>query len=541
MALLTLVAIIGASWFLIDWPRDAAESFPGGVVLRDSTGRILRVGLGEGDVDCRAFYAANENDYIVKALVAAEDGAFWEHRGVRPLSCLRALGQNLMFRRRVSGASTITMQTIRLIQPHKKTYFNKFTEAIAAIKLEREHDKKWILSQYLNRAPFGSNLVGIESAAQGWFGKSADKLSLSEAALIAGMVQAPSRYRPDRNLERAIKRREYVLERMVKKGYISEEEQSEAREIRPRLIRLPRPFLAPYYCDWYLREMKVKGEVNTPLDPEVQDMLERVINIAEEEENCSFAGVVIKVDSGEIIALSCSGNYFSSDAGQVNTALSPRSAGSTLKPLLARQALSLGIIDLDSSLEDTPLKEEFGDYHPENFDGKYRGKVSLKEALVLSLNLPFVRLCREVGPELFGNYLRSLGFKHLTRKNSEYGLGMAIGNVEVTLVELGAAYRSLAFSSKYDPAAKSITEMLSGGERSGYSLNHCAKVKLPRFAWKTGTSSGGRDAWTICWNKDHVVAVWAGRKRGSGGEDLIGARVAAPVAWKIARALPRSR
>lgn len=534
-ALSALVIFLAALWFATDWPREEAKSYPGGVVLRDSTGRILRVALGPGDVDCRAFYEADKEDLIVKALVAAEDGEFWEHCGIRPLSCLRALGQNLLTRRRISGASTITMQTVRLIKPHKKSYLQKLLEAIKAIKMERERDKLWILSQYLNRAPFGSNLVGIESAAQGWFGKSAKDLDLAEASILAGMVQAPSRFRPDRAYEKALKRRDYVLTRMRDLGYITEEERLQASEVKPLITRAPRPFLAPFFCDWYMKRARL-GDNMTSLEPRLQEAVERIVNMAEEESNCSFAAMIVRVKDGEVVSLGCSGDYFSADAGMVNTALAPRSAGSTLKPFLARQALKFGIITIDSKLDDSPMTD-LSDYNPKNFDGIYRGEVSLKDALVMSLNLPFVRLCRDIGPDKFGNYLRSLGFKHMKLKNDRYGLGMAIGNVEVTLEELAMAYRSLAYAAAFDVTARQITEVLSGEERSLYAHNHQAQVKLPRFAWKTGTSSGGRDAWTICWNPEYVVAVWAGRKRGEGDEGLIGAKVASPIAWRIIRSI----
>lgn len=535
-ALSALVIFLAGLWCAIDWPKEESKNFPGGIVLRDSTGRILRVALGRGDIDCRAFYEANENDWIVKALIAVEDGEFWEHKGIRPLSFLRAFAQNLLMRRRVSGGSTITMQTVRLIKPHRKSYYQKLLEAIRAVKMERERDKLWILSQYLNRAPFGSNLVGVESAAQGWFGKGAKELDLAEASMLAGMVQAPSRFRPDRGYEKALRRRDCVLKRMYEKGYITEEEWYQAAEVRPRLTRAPRPFLAPYYCDWFLTKAK-KGDNVTALDPRLEESLERILNMAEEDENCTFAGMIVSVKDGAVLALDCSGDYFGAESGMVNAALAPRSAGSTLKPFLARQALKLGVITGDSMLDDNPIEDLDDDYHPRNFDGFCRGKVSLKEALVSSLNLPFVRLCREIGPDKFGNYLRSLGFRHMKFDNDRYGLGMAIGNVEVTLEELAMAYRSLAYASKFDSSAHLITEMLSGEERSLYAHLHQAQVKLPRFAWKTGTSSGGRDAWTVCWNSNYVVAVWAGKKRGGGDDGLIGAQVAAPVAWKIIRSI----
>jgi len=192
-------------------------------------GEVLRVSLGAGDVDSRPYYAADPDDWIAKALVASEDGTFWTHCGVRPLSVLRAACQNLFYRRRVSGASTITMQVVRLIRPHPKTLWWKFKEAVYALKMECAKDKRWILSQYLNRAPYGSNFIGIEAAAHGWFGKGAKDLGLAEAALLAGMAQAPSRFRPDRNYERALKRRDYVLGRMLALGMITEAQKAAAQ------------------------------------------------------------------------------------------------------------------------------------------------------------------------------------------------------------------------------------------------------------------------------------------------------------------------
>ena len=511
-------------------------------MLRDAAGEVLRVSLGEGDVDCRPSYRASPDDWIVKALVASEDGTFWEHCGVRPFSVLRALAQNVFCGRRVSGASTLTMQTVRLIRPHRKSYAEKWVEAFRALKMERQKDKCWILSQYLNRAPFGSNLVGIEAAAQGWFGKGAKELGLGEAALLAGMVQAPSRFRPDRGYERAVMRRDYVLARMLKLGYIAEEQVAGARSVRPVVRRAARPFRHPYYCDYYLREVLGKGfdaqrqsgDFRTPLDADVQQFCENAVNDASRAGGYAVAAVVMKVATGDVVALACSGDYFDGVNGQVNTALAPRPAGSTLKPLLTAQALELGLVRADEMLPDLP--RVFNGYAPANFDGKYRGEVSVRDALVLSLNLPFVELAHRVGVERFGMRLRELGCLHVTPPYDTYGLGIAIGNCDVTLVELAGAYRQLAASGT--AAAYTVADMLSGNERSTAALGHVADVATARFAWKTGTSSAYRDAWTILWNPEYVVGVWCGHKYGGFGDtSLVGAKAAAPQAWKIARAL----
>ncbi len=532
------------SWFAIEWSGEGSDRYPGGIVLRDAAGEVLRVSLGPGDVDCRPYYEADPDDWIVKALVASEDGSFWEHHGVRPLSMVRAFAQNILHRRRFSGASTITMQAVRLIRPHRKSYAAKWVEAFQALKMERCRSKTWILTQYLNRAPFGSNFIGIEAAAQGWFGKGAKELGLGEAAMLAGMVQAPSRFRPDRGYEKAIRRRDYVLGRMIELGVITEEQAEGAKGVRPEVKRAPRPFAVPHYCDYYLNhilhlgrtDQRVSGDYTTPLEPDIQRLCEETVSAAAESDDHAVAAVVMKVSSGDVVAMACSGDYFAEKAGQVNTALAPRPAGSTLKPFLAAQAMDLGIVGSESEVLDTPLAVK--GYRPTNFDGKYRGKVPLREALILSLNLPFVRLCHEVGVARFGANLRARGFHHMAAPDESFGLGMAIGNVEVTLLELVRAYRGLAREARTEPSAYLVSEMLSGAERSGAALGHVADVDLPRFAWKTGTSAAYRDAWTVAWNPDYVIGIWCGHKEGRFGDSsLVGATAAAPLAWSIARAL----
>jgi len=534
LAALAAFSAFLVSWYAVDWPSEASREYPGGIVVRDAAGDILRVSLGPGDVDCRPVYVASPDDWIAKAVVASEDSSFWEHCGVRPMSILRAAWQNLTSRRRISGASTITMQAARLIKPHPKTLLWKWREAVMALKMERERDKGWILSQYLNRAPYGSNLVGVEAAAQGWFGKSAKDLGLGEAALLAGIVQAPSRFRPDRALERAIKRRDYVLGRMLELGMIDDAQLQAAKEVVPVVRRAPRPFKAPHFCDWALS----RGIRDTALDADLQSVCERAVNIASERGGWSVAAVIVRVSDSEPVAMAVSGDYFDPNGGQVNTALAPRPAGSTLKPFLVALAMDLGLVTPEERLNDAP--KSYKGYRPANFDSKHRGLVSVRDSLVLSLNLPFVQLLERVGVERFGSLLRSLGFAHMSGQDSSFGLGMAIGNVEVSLLELVRAYASVArMGPTLSPGAcYLISDMLSGAERSGAALGHIADVSASRFAWKTGTSAAYRDAWTVAWNPEYVVGVWCGHMSGGFGDrTLVGAKAAAPVCWTIARAL----
>lgn len=543
---LSAIVFVALSWTFIDWTDEGADRYAGGVILRDDAGNVLRVSLGEGDTDCRPFYVASRDDWIVKALVASEDGSFWSHHGVRPLSILRAACQNVFYGRRISGASTITMQAVRLIRPHPKTLWWKWKEAMMALKMERTKSKEWILSQYLNRAPYGSNLVGIEAAAQGWFGKGAKSLGLGEAAMLAGMVQAPSRFRPDRGYEKALKRRDYVLGRMQELGLATAAQVEGAKSVRPVICRAPRPFRCPYFCDWVMRSLgeRAAGDVRTALNADVQLICENAVDAAAAKGGASVATVVMRVDTGEVVALACSGDYLGGADGQVNTALAPRPAGSTLKPFLTALGIEKGFVTPETRLADVPTA--FKGYRPSNFDTKYRGDVTVRDALIQSLNIPFVRLLNRLGVESFGQQLRTLGFRNLGASDEAYGLGMAIGNVEVTLMELVSAYAVLArYGTTSDGTrvfapgtAYLVSDMLSGNERSAAALGHVADVAASRFAWKTGTSSAYRDAWTVLWNPDYVVGVWCGHKRGGFGDrTVVGAKAAAPVAWGVARQL----
>ena len=543
---LSAIVFVALSWTFIDWTDEGADRYAGGVILRDDAGNVLRVSLGEGDTDCRPFYVASRDDWIVKALVASEDGSFWSHHGVRPLSILRAACQNVFYGRRISGASTITMQAVRLIRPHPKTLWWKWKEAMMALKMERTKSKEWILSQYLNRAPYGSNLVGIEAAAQGWFGKGAKSLGLGEAAMLAGMVQAPSRFRPDRGYEKALKRRDYVLGRMQELGLATAAQVEGAKSVRPVICRAPRPFRCPYFCDWVMRSLgeRAAGDVRTALNADVQLICENAVDAAAAKGGASVATIVMRVDTGEVVALACSGDYLGGADGQVNTALAPRPAGSTLKPFLTALGIEKGFVTPETRLADVPTA--FKGYRPSNFDTKYRGDVTVRDALIQSLNIPFVRLLNRLGVESFGQQLRTLGFRNLGASDEAYGLGMAIGNVEVTLMELVSAYAVLArYGTTSDGTrvfapgtAYLVSDMLSGNERSAAALGHVADVAASRFAWKTGTSSAYRDAWTVLWNPDYVVGVWCGHKRGGFGDrTVVGAKAAAPVAWGVARQL----
>ncbi len=543
-------AAFGVLWALCPPPLEAAERYPAGLVLLDREGNELRVRLGPDDTDCRPFHEASRDSWIALALVAAEDKRFFEHGGADLVALARAVSQNVGSMRRVSGASTLTQQAVRLIEPHPRTMGWKVVEFFQSLRLERARSKEWILSQYLNRAPFGSNLVGVEAASRGWFAKTPDDLSLGEAALLAGIVQAPTRFRPDRHLDRALRRRDYVLDRMLDLGFATTAQVAAARASVPALRRAPRPFDCPHYCDWAEAELVPAGatRVALPLDPAAQAAAQRAVDDRARALGARAAAVVVDVATGEVRALACSGDYFSPEAGQVNTATAPRPAGSVLKPFLYARALDRGLLAPTQWLPDLP--RSYGGQRPANFDPGYRGIVRADEALVLSLNLPFFELTRSLGVADSLATLRAAGLRTVPDDPDAVGLGLAAGNVPVRLVDLARAYAGLARAADgggepgtdagpiSPEAAWLVSDVLSGPERTLAALGHEADARLPRAAWKTGTSSAHRDAWTVLWTPRETIAVWCGHASGHFGDRaLAGLSAAAPLAWTIFRDL----
>ncbi len=542
----------------VPFSEDRLARIPASVVLTDRQGEPLRIRLGVDDLDCRLGYEPAPEHWIVKALVAAEDRRFWSHPGVDVLAIARAIGQNLFFGRRISGASTLSTQVIRLAEPRRRTLLTKVIEAFHALQMERRYGKREILAQYLNRAPFGGNIVGIEAAARRYFGKGAAQLSLAEAALLAGLPQSPSRLRPDRHPERAKQRQAYVLERMAACGFITAREQA-AAWAQPVPTRPEKyPFRAPHFCDWVGVPSPggANSTVRTTLDGDLQRRAEGILRRhLRDGEAEGGAVVVLDVKTGSVRALAGSPDYFDARrAGQVNGAVAPRAAGSTLKPFAYALAIDRGLVTPATMLTDIPLR--FRDYDPRNFSAEFRGLVSVRDALVLSLNLPAIDVERRAGQERFHATLRDLGFATVSKPPEHYGLGLVLGNAEVRLLDLANAYACLArgggwapvrfVESEALPALKPVfspeacwlvADMLSGEERAMDTTGHAADVRLPPMAWKTGTSAGLRDAWTVAWNPEFVIGVWVGNPDGSSSDELVGRQTATPIAWDLFRRL----
>jgi penicillin-binding protein 1C len=560
MCVIVLLSLGGLLALTVILTPPDLDSFGEGSIILDRHGIPLRIRLGDDDLDCRPIDTDSISDWAKKALVAAEDQRFYLHPGIDPVALIRATFQNLWHRRRVSGASTLTTQVIRLSEPRPRIMLTKLIEAAKAMRIEWSMSKDEILAQHINRAPFGGNLKGIEAASQLYYAKSARDLTLAEAALLMGIPQSPARLRPDRHPQAARKRMLYVLDRMEKDNLITPAQRQMSEQQPLTTLRKARPFLAPHFCDLVLKRHPATGPCKTTLDLSVQTAVERIVALhairLRQASVFGIATVVLDVKTGAVRALVGSPDYDdATHAGMVNAVTALRSPGSALKPFIYAMALEQGIITPGTVLDDKPLI--YRDTTPQNFDGNYQGNISAREALILSLNTPALRLTERIGVSCVINKLRELGISSLTRPPHAYGVGIALGGAEISMLELANAYACLAREGQYSPyrltenddnpphsrrvfskeTAYMVADILGGRERSMSIFGHCADVELPRVAWKTGTSSGFRDAWTVAWNPQYVIAVWVGNPDGSSLPELTGSDTSAPIAGDIARAI----
>ncbi|MDF1657977.1 MAG: penicillin-binding protein 1C [Verrucomicrobiales bacterium] len=570
-------------------PDELEQGAPQGLLFVDRNGQPVRRFL---DGEFRAEDPANFNDFpatLIEATVAVEDSRFFSHGGIDFIGLGRALRDGITDQGFASGASTITQQTIKLYSPpRQRNLRTKFIEVFSARKLEMFADKKTILTAYLNKLPYGNQYTGARAAAQGYFGKPMGDLSVSEAAMLAGLPNKPTRFNPWRSMESAKKRQLWVLKRMKKEGYLTEAQF--ATSLIEALSFLPGPaqtFRAPHFVDLVLEQesTKVKSAkaagtpVETTLQLKTQDFVEatiaaelvRLAHEAGETNDIQAAAVVIDNASGDVLALAGSRSFFGSRAGQMNGAWTPRSAGSTLKPFTYLLALEQGKTAA-TVIADTPIEyiTSTGAYQPVNFDRQFHGPVSVRHALANSLNVPAVKLLDEIGgPSLLHKLLRDrLGFSSLDDSVAEYGLGLTLGNAEVRLLEITNAYACLARLGKFkpyrliqqgqasdstllnsdrnqvfDPATSwLIADILSDTNARAEAFGLNSALNLPfHCAAKTGTSTDFRDNWTIGFTPEFTVGVWMGRFSNRPLKQVSGAMGAAPIFRRIMLELHQDR
>ena len=563
----TLLIVGAAAGFVLLPLPDRLLARPGLATLdlTDRAGAPLRT-TRTADGSLSQWLSLEEIDpEILVAFVAAEDRRFYEHPGVDPRALARALVADLRAGRIVSGASTIPMQLARLLRPLPRTLPGKLAQGLWALRLDAHLSKQLILEEYLNRVPLGQGAVGVEAAAGLYFGGSARDLSTGQAALLAAVAGAPGRDNPLISAPRALARRSRVLERMQRTGSIGAAEAKVAGLEPPLIATGSRSFRAPHYTAALLGRLSragrsPQGAVRTPLDLPLQESLEAEVRHTVETMRGSgvrhAAAVVLDNLSGGILAWVGSPDFFEPGSGQVDMVVSPRQPGSALKPFLYGLAFDRGYSPA-SILPDiaTVYQTSTGPYAPRNYDRRFHGPVRAREALGSSFNLPAVELASRLGPaELLATLARA-GFASLDRDAEHYGLGLALGNGDVTLLELANGYRALANGGVWAPvrwladdgpgtesrrvmsagAAALVLDILADPVARIPGFGPVTPLEFPfRAAAKTGTSRHFTDNWAVAVTGGFTVAVWVGNFDGRPMEGVSGVAGAGPLLHRAA-------
>jgi penicillin-binding protein 1C len=527
---------------------------PSSTLVFDGKGRLLRAFTSSDDMWRVRTSLQDISPVLRKFQLAYEDRWFYWHPGINPLALVRAVGQNLARRRIVSGGSTLTMQIARMMEPKGRTWWNKGIEVLRSIQLEQRFSKRKLLEIYYNIAPYGGNIEGVAAAAWFYFGKEPSQLSFGEAALLTALPNSPTLLRPDLYPQRAGKARDKVLGIVYRRGLITKAEYREALAETLPSKRQELPVKAPHFALEMLRnypgDARIYSTLNRRIQLMVEDLLQSHIRQLRNDEISNGAVVVIDNRTHELLAAAGSARFFDAAAsGQVNGYLAPRSPGSALKPFIYALGFDQGVISPQHYLEDVPIDFR-GGYSPENYDRKFNGIVSAREALERSLNVPAINLLRMLDDYGLYPLLRKAGFSTIAPED-HYGLAIALGGCEVNLLELTALYSALANRGEYrlprmrrDQAEREAIRLFSPGaaylvteiltEVARPDLPACWEfTSLPRIAWKTGTSYGHRDAWSIGYNTRFTVGVWVGNFSGEGKPGIIGAEAAAPLLFDI--------
>jgi penicillin-binding protein 1C len=550
-----------AAWVVSLGPLPLAQAEQVSTTVVDRNGKLLRAyAMADGRwrllVDAKA---AVDPGYI-KLLLAYEDRRFRSHAGVDPLALGRAAFQLVTRGHIVSGGSTITMQLARLTEPRReRSVYAKLRQMVRALQIERQLNKDQILNLYLALAPYGGNLEGIRAASIAYFGKEPKRLSLAESALLVALPQSPERRRADRYPDVARAARNRVLDRMVEDGQVSEEDALQAKAVPVPRLRRPMPILAPHSADAALATVKDAEVIRLTLDSSLQRNLEALARdrAAALGPNISIAILAVDNESGDVLARIGSPDYFDDRrAGQVDMTRAVRSPGSTLKPFIYGLAFEDGFVHPESLIDDRPIR--FGSYAPENFDMTFQGTVPVRKALRMSLNVPAIALLDRVGASRLLSRLKQAGAKLVLPKDEAPGLAMGLGGVGVTLQDLVQLYCGLARLGNTRP----LREIINSDPRDPLRLmdqvaawqvgNVLIGTPPPengvhnRIAFKTGTSYGYRDAWSVGFDGHTTIGVWVGRPDGAPVPGLVGRTAAAPILFdafartgKLPAALPK--
>jgi penicillin-binding protein 1C len=559
---LTLAVIITV-WVASFGPLPLQQAREVSTTIVDRHGKLLRAyAMADGRWRLPVNVATDVDPTYLKLLFAYEDRRFHSHAGVDLLALGRATFQLVTRGQIVSGGSTITMQLARLMEPRRqRSVHAKLRQIVRAIEIERQMSKGQILDLYLAMAPFGGNLEGIRAASIAYFGKEPKRLSLSEAALLVALPQSPENRRLDRYPNAARAARDRVLDRTVEDGLVSDADAASAKAVPVPRLRRPMPILGPHSADQAMSSVKNTPVIALTLDAPLQQALETLARDRAVALGPNISVAILAVDnaSGDVLARVGSPDYFDDRrAGQVDMTRAVRSPGSTLKPFIYGLAFEDGFVHPESLIDDRPIR--FGSYAPENFDMTFQGTVPVRKALQMSLNVPAVALLHRVGASRLSSRLKQAGANLELPKDEAPGLAMGLGGVGITLQDLVQLYSGLARLGNTRP----LREIQSQREQTGESqrlLDQVAAWQVGnvllgtpppengvhnRIAFKTGTSYGYRDAWSIGFDGRITIGVWVGRPDGAPVPGIVGRTAAAPILFdafartgKLPAALPK--
>ncbi|MCV3440598.1 penicillin-binding protein 1C [Campylobacter lari] len=538
---LSLCFYIGLVYFSFD----SKDLFKGAYskVLLDKNKEILSV-----------FLDANEqwhleSDFIPQKLKSAvilyEDKNFYSHYGVDFLALIRAFKNNLFSSKR-SGASTISMQTIKLLEQNKRTYFNKFNEIIKAFALESAYEKDEILKLYLNNAPYGGNLVGVASAGLFYFEKDLKDLTWSEAALLAVLPNNPGLINLEKNKDKLLKKRNILLDRLFEKGYFSKDILTLAKAEKLPSFKA-RKNLAPHLARRLLADKeKIISSIDKKIQIKFEEKAKEYSYKLQQKGIKNLAILLADTKTNKVLAYVGSNDFYDfASFGQVDGVIAKRSVGSTLKPLLFAFAIDEGLIVPESLMLDVPTF--FSNFAPQNANKKYHGFVSAKESLQKSLNIPFVSLLAEYGYEKFFYKLKDiLDFEEENFK--KYGLSLILGTKELSLEDMVKIYLGLGNYGNFkellyeeNAFTKEDKKLISDGASflTLQTLKDLDRVGLRQYdfntiiSWKTGTSYGRKDAWAIGTSPKYTLGVWIGNFNGEANANLYGVSIAGELFFEL--------
>lgn len=534
-------------WFYFCLPQ-TLFNVPYSTVVVDRHGELLGARIAS-DGQWRFPPRHDVPEKIKVCLTEFEDRHFYRHWGVNPLAIGRAVVQNLKQKRIVSGGSTLTMQTIRLARNRPRTFGEKFIEMIWATRLEFRYSKEEILSLYVSHAPFGGNVVGLDAAAWRYYGHPAEELSWAEAATLAVLPNAPAMVHLSRSRQLLLDKRNRLLGQLYKKGVLDTSSYELALSEPLPQEPLPLPQTAPHLVNYFYKERNgeyVQSTIDKGLQLQAEDIVERWSDEFTRSDIRNMAILVIDLQSNQPVVY-CGNIHLRQDrsGNQVDVIRSPRSTGSILKPFLYYAMLQEGSLLPHTLLPDVPIN--INGFTPQNFSLQFEGAVPASEAIARSLNIPSVSMLQRYGVPKFHSFLKQAGLTTLNKSSSHYGLSLILGGAEATLWEVTKAYADMGRS-------------LTGGEHAMFSpgavwqtFEALKEVNRPEeidwrsipsmqpIAWKTGTSYGFRDAWSVGVTRGYAVGVWVGNATGEGKPGLVGARTAGPVMFDIFNMLPASR